>query len=429
MATQVQNPKGVPYSDMVAESETDFRVRTQVYTDPAVFDDEMREIFTKTWVYVGHESEIALAGDYKTTNMGMTPVIMSRLEDGTISVMMNECRHRGNAICREEYANSKTFRCPYHSWVYKNNGELIGPTQQAGYPPDFAEEIQGLITARVGTYRGLIFANFDMAGESLDEHLSTVKPYIDLWADISPTGTYRVLKPHKYSYAGNWKFMAENGFDGWHARFLHESAFKTMEHFGLGANLAGGGRGGNWSGHTSGLAHGHGYLERPWRGQGMNAEQEARYNEEIAAKHGAERAKEVIKVRHIFIFPNVYLFDNIIRVINPVSINETHVYSHFLSWPESDDELNRRRLIDLQRVLGTAGMVGVDDVEMFASNQTGMGGAMEWVVLSQSMNGETTTDTGERVSADWSETPHRSMYREWARLMTTNGSNGTSIRS
>ena len=83
MLTSAETTGQDSYADMVDQTATDFRVRTRIYTDPAVFQDEMRFIYEKTWVYVAHESEVANHGDYRTTNIGRQPVIVSRDEAGT----------------------------------------------------------------------------------------------------------------------------------------------------------------------------------------------------------------------------------------------------------------------------------------------------------------------------------------------------------
>ncbi len=127
-----------PYSDLVVEKDRDFRVDTRLYTDPSIFEDEMHRIFEQTWVYVGHTSEIEQAGDFKTATIGRNPVIVTHADDGRIHVLLNECRHRGNAVCRESRGSSRTFKCPYHGWVYSNTGDLVGVTHPKGYPPDFA---------------------------------------------------------------------------------------------------------------------------------------------------------------------------------------------------------------------------------------------------------------------------------------------------
>jgi hypothetical protein len=42
----------------------DGRVHRSLYTDPAIFAEEMIGIFGGTWVYLGHESEISKPNDF-----------------------------------------------------------------------------------------------------------------------------------------------------------------------------------------------------------------------------------------------------------------------------------------------------------------------------------------------------------------------------
>jgi nitrite reductase/ring-hydroxylating ferredoxin subunit len=201
-------PKVLPlaetsWTELVQEEARDFRVQSRVYTDPLLYDQEMREIFERSWVYIGHASEIAQPGDYRTGRIGTQPIIVARSKDGDISVLLNGCRHRANAIRREERGNSLNFRCPYHAWTYRNSGELIGVADCPGYPEGFSTEDLGLMKApRVGVYRGLIFASLSGDVPSLADHLSPISHLIDLWADRSLEGEHRVLLPHKYGYQG-----------------------------------------------------------------------------------------------------------------------------------------------------------------------------------------------------------------------------------
>ena len=129
---------------LVQEEATDFRVRSHVYTDPLIYEQEIREIFERSWVYIGHESEIAHPGDCRTGRIGSQPMIIAQSKDGSIHVLLNVCRHRANAICREERGNSLNFRCPYHAWTYRNTGELIGVADRPSYPEGFTTEDLGL---------------------------------------------------------------------------------------------------------------------------------------------------------------------------------------------------------------------------------------------------------------------------------------------
>ena len=46
------------------------RVHRLCYTDQEIFDLEMKNIFEKTWVYAGHESQVPKPGDYWTFDIG-----------------------------------------------------------------------------------------------------------------------------------------------------------------------------------------------------------------------------------------------------------------------------------------------------------------------------------------------------------------------
>ena len=77
----------------------DDRVHGTIYTDPAIFEEEMERIFHRGWVFVGHEGEIPSPGDYRTCRLGRQPVIFVRGADGAVRVLMNRCTHRGTVVC------------------------------------------------------------------------------------------------------------------------------------------------------------------------------------------------------------------------------------------------------------------------------------------------------------------------------------------
>ena len=152
---------GFDPDSLIVETLNDFRVSGRVYTDQEIFRLEMKHIFGRCWIYLGHESEIPNPGDYKTAYIGLRPVIVTRDENGAVHAMLNRCRHRGSVICRAHTGNEKRFQCQYHGWVYGLNGDLLGIAKhKGGYPDDFDKASYGLMAVpRVTVYRGLVFAN------------------------------------------------------------------------------------------------------------------------------------------------------------------------------------------------------------------------------------------------------------------------------
>lgn len=411
--------------DLVIEESGRFRVHSDIYVNQEIFGLEMSRIFESTWVYVAHESMIPNPGDYCTATIGRQPVIVSRDDDGQLHVLFNRCAHRGSVVCREERGHASTFRCPYHGWMYRNDGSLIGAAQRSGYPEDFGE--WGLRLAevpRVQSYRGLIFASVADDGESLLDRLAGVRFYIDAWCDRSPQGEVTVpAGAHRYEYPGNWKLQMENGVDGYHGNYVHESFAHILERSGE-RNATDITRARNRVGsrnYAKGLHHGDGLLERE---DGMLGTYDTRsvpeYREQIAEAYGRERMEEILTQRNIFIFPNLYLFESHIRVIRPVTVDKTYVEVYPTTLVGAGAEFNKARLREHQRFFGPASFGQPDDIEIFVCAQTGVNvDAMPWMELSRGMAREYVNELGETVSHSTDENPQRAMYREWRKWMTS----------
>ena len=218
--------QSIDYDALVSED----RVHGRVYLDPNIFEDEIAKIFHRGWVYVGHSGEIPEPGDYRLRKIGRAPVIMVRDDRGEMRLLLNRCRHRAATVCQIEQGNAKFFRCAYHGWTYRNNGELSAVTYQDGYGGSLRKEELGLTNVpRMGTYRGFVFGSLAPDGISLDEHLGAAKDQIDLFVDLSPQGELDVRAGvNKYSYTGNWKLQVENAIDGYHPNLVHQSTFEII---------------------------------------------------------------------------------------------------------------------------------------------------------------------------------------------------------
>ena len=70
------------------------RVHGSLYIDPAIFKDEMENIFHKGWVFVGHVSEVPNVGDFARRQIGRQPVLILHTPRDGVKLFLNRCTHR-----------------------------------------------------------------------------------------------------------------------------------------------------------------------------------------------------------------------------------------------------------------------------------------------------------------------------------------------
>jgi nitrite reductase/ring-hydroxylating ferredoxin subunit len=201
-------------------------VKSQVYSDPVLYQLELEKIWAKQWVVVGHESEIPKPGDYVTRKVGDDPVIVSRDRDGQIQCMLNMCPHRGAEVARAESGNTSVFRCIYHGWVFNLDGSFRGaPFVDELYSKEEKKvEHMCLPRARVSVFAGIIFVNWDSNAPSLEESLGDFTYYLNMVYNRPKNGMEVLGAPQRFVVDGNWKIAAEQfACDALHAGQLHRS--------------------------------------------------------------------------------------------------------------------------------------------------------------------------------------------------------------
>ena len=119
-----------------------YRVARDIFTDPDIFELEMKHIFEGNWIYLAHESQIPNNNDYLTTYMGRQPIVIARNRNGELNAFINACSHRGAMLCRHKRDNKSTFTCPFHGWTFNNSGKLlkVKDPEGAGYPEQFNKD-------------------------------------------------------------------------------------------------------------------------------------------------------------------------------------------------------------------------------------------------------------------------------------------------
>jgi phenylpropionate dioxygenase-like ring-hydroxylating dioxygenase large terminal subunit len=399
------------------------RVHSQLYTDPDIYAEELARIWYSTWVYVGHVSEIAQPNDYVRKKLGAQDVIMTRGRDGEVHLLLNRCAHRGNLVCEDAAGNSSSFRCPYHGWTYRNTGALLGAPYPQGYGGK-GKLTQGLgRVPRVGVYQGFVFGSMAPDGPTLTEHLGAAAGEIDRLVRLSPDGEVELTAGWlKHRTKANWKLLAENETDGYHPQFVHGAIF----------SVTGSPIGQLYSDKSAAVVRdlGGGHSENdlrpefrkhgvPMRWFGTTEERVPSYVAAMRAKHGP--AAEDILVEggpHVMIFPNLFIAEIQVFVIQPVAVDECVQYSTAVQL-KGAQELNRRMLSQAIGSIGPAGMLLADDTEMYERNQRGL--AMrdpEWLDIRRGMDRERVDEHGFRIGAATDETGMRGFWSHYQELMS-----------
>ncbi len=409
----------------VLDAAGEFRVATAAYRESEIFAAELSNIYHRTWIYLGHESEVPGRGDYKTAWIGLQPVILVRGADDVLRVFFNICPHRGATLCREDRGSAATFLCHYHAWSFKNSGEFAGAPADDRYPAAFASADRNLKSvARVESYGGLVFACLSPEAQPLPAFLGEARRHIDLWLGRCGEGRYRVSFAHKYAYQGNWKFQVENSVDGYHPGVVHQSAFNAFRKLDSAFPNRSFLTAARNAGRTRGFPGGHATLEGGSHLESghITPQDWQAYFSTLVRLNGEERAREIISGRHILVFPNLILMDYSIRVIQPVRRDYTEVYSYPILIDGVPGSVSSGQLRDTQVRLGTSGMIILDDLEVFNGVQNGLNAiGADSVILSRGLGMEELLSSGERIGAYSDETPQRSFWRQWSVMMGDSG--------
>jgi phenylpropionate dioxygenase-like ring-hydroxylating dioxygenase large terminal subunit len=402
------------------------RVHGSLYTDPRIFADELARIWYRTWVYVGHLSEIPEPGDYVRKNIGLQDVIMTRDADGRVHLLFNRCAHRANLVCEAERGNSKSFRCPYHGWTYRNTGELIGFPFGQGYGGRGTIEAELSLAAvpRSDSHRGFVFASMAADGPSLAEHLGEAAGEIDRLARLAPDGEVELTAGWlKHRTRANWKLLAENETDGYHPQFVHNSIF-SVTNSPIGALYSD-----KSAAVTRNLGHGHSENDlrpefrragEPMRWFGVTADRVPGYVARMREVHGPAAEQIMIEgAPHVLVFPNLFIAEIQVFVIQPVSAGECVQYSTAVQL-KGAPELNRRMISQSVGSVGPAGMLLADDTEMYERNQRGVAMlAPEWLDLRRGLGRERLDQRGLKIGTATDETAMRGFWWHYLSLMET----------
>jgi phenylpropionate dioxygenase-like ring-hydroxylating dioxygenase large terminal subunit len=408
------------------------RVHRRVYADRAIFELELERIFARAWCYVGHESQIPVAGSFIRASIARQELVVVRKEDGGVAVLHNRCGHRGAMVVAERCGRVHRFRCPYHAWTFRTDGSLQSVPCIEGYEGsgfDTSDPSLGMIPApRVGTYRGFIFASLAAAGPELEEFLGPTTDAIDNMLDRAPGGRLEVAGGcFRVRQRSNWKIYLENMHDGLHPMIVHQPSIDPAREgtrkpptptpesaFALGVIAA------NGQTYEAMAAlpvrlypYGHSEMAAFRANPAVDPEFRA-YRDDLVAIHGEERVARLLSDNRLstMFYPSasVQATSLQMRVIIPEAVDRTLIEIWTFRLAGAPESLYQRTIVLANTAHSPSSLIKHDDFAIYARVQAGVAsGGIEWIDDRRGMNDPSTS---------MSEAYIRNQFEAWRAYMT-----------
>lgn len=411
------------------------RVHQRVYTDPELFELERKNLFGRTWLYLGHESQLEARGDFITVELAGQPIIVVKGEGGQIQAFFNRCAHRGALIRRQPHGNARLLDCAYHGWTFELDGRLKNIPAKERYANtevlDDASKWGLMKIPRFASYRGFLFGSLSPDGPDLNEFLGPVAVNLDTMIDRSPAGEIEVWgSKFQLLKRNNWKVYLENLHDGAHALPTHISSIRAAQSAAETADsewdrlqayiIAANSQSPEAMGKLRTNCYPHGHSDMlAFRKTRPDTPQQREYEEALARRVGAEGLQRVLGVdrTNAIIYPSMSVQPNWmqLRLIVPLAVDLTRVDIWTFKLKGASDWVNRRIKTFTNAIHTPASLVRADDLENFERVQLGLGATeVEWVSAHSNQAGEPgphgeSTAMGERYV--------RNQFDAWMHLM------------
>ena len=200
----------------------------ECYTNQDYLAHEKEKIFYNKWTAIGVGSSIPRAGDAKPYNLLGIPLILVRDKNMEVRVFHNVCSHRGFKLVDKACTLKNVIRCPYHSWAYDFNGQLVATPHIGGLNNhqsiNFNKTKSNLKEVKTKLWMDIVFVNINSNELDFDQY---IKPLEERWSKfINKDDQKLIVKSDDYGYFSlevktNWKFAIENYCESYHLPTIH----------------------------------------------------------------------------------------------------------------------------------------------------------------------------------------------------------------
>jgi phenylpropionate dioxygenase-like ring-hydroxylating dioxygenase large terminal subunit len=203
-----------------------FLLEADHYTNPKWQEVEQRQIFRRTWLYVGDAGRLSEPGMVRSTTVAGISVLITRDHAGELRAFHNVCPHRAAILAPEVGVQTcKQLVCPYHAWVYDLAGNLVGVPSQEQFGEGFQKQDFSLYPIRLETWSGFLFICLDEKAPTLENFFGSIPQ--NLGQHRTPNCQQLLRK--QYQVACNWKNYHDNTLCDYHVAIAHRTTLNQVQ--------------------------------------------------------------------------------------------------------------------------------------------------------------------------------------------------------
>ncbi len=202
------------------------RERAAAYTDPERLAAELAVLFRGRPLVVGLSADVPDTGDCFATEVAGVPLLLVRGEDGRIRAFLNICRHRGGRVFSGRGRPGRALKCPYHSWAYDLDGELLGQPLARDAFAELDRCELGLIPVAVAERFGMLIARVGgepAAGPATPDPIDVEQELCGLGPELADFGfeEWCYFDQRSGVFDANWKLIHDTFTETYHVFSLH----------------------------------------------------------------------------------------------------------------------------------------------------------------------------------------------------------------
>jgi len=213
--------------ELIERRKAGYSLEAPFYHSEAIFALDMEAIFRQHWIQVAVEPDMPEPGDYVTVELGSDSILIVRDDDMQIRAFHNVCRHRGARLCNGEKGTVGNIVCPYHSWTYNLEGQLMFAEHMG---EQFDRCKHSLKSVHTQNLAGLIFICLADNPPDFSAMREAMEPYL-LPHDLPNT---KVAAQVDIIEKGNWKLTLENNRECYHCVANHPELTISLYEYGFG---------------------------------------------------------------------------------------------------------------------------------------------------------------------------------------------------